>query len=254
MKRIFLFTLLVTGITFYSCKKEEPDTEAQSAVDNSICEGEFTRIGPVVNDYAMKKQGIKSACPSVSADTIIKLMTLDYGTSGCQDTDGKSRKGKILAKFNGKWSAVGTIVVIKLQNYQVGDVYYNCDSIVIIRNSANSFSCNVVGGKSWNVSWNLEWAATRIMTQTAGVGDTIASNDEFEFTGNTNGKNRDGKMYTTSISVPIQKKTSCNWIDKGRLDLTPEGHATRTVDYGIGACDNDATLTINGNVYTFKLD
>ncbi len=44
MKRILLFSIISVGaiaLTLNSCKKEDPDTETQSAVDNSVCEGEF---------------------------------------------------------------------------------------------------------------------------------------------------------------------------------------------------------------------
>jgi hypothetical protein len=183
-------------------------------------------------------------------------MTIDYGTSPCMDTDGKYREGKIIAKFNNKWSLPSTKVTLTFVNYKVNNVSFGCDSVTVQKNLglANSFTTAVYKGKCWNANWNMEWSGTRTMTQTSGANDTIASNDVFEFTGNANGKNRNGKTYTVHISVPIQKKASCNWIDKGRLDLTPEGLATRTIDYGIGTCDNDATLTINGNVYTFKLD
>ena len=215
---------------FYSCKKEEPDTEAQSAIDNSICEGEFTRIGPVINEYAINQQGIRSGCPAVTADTILRTMEFDYGTAGCQDTDEKQRKGKITAKFSGKWNTVNSTVTIKLQNYQVENRYYACDSIVIKRNSSISYTTSIIRGKCWTNDWNLEWAGTRTMTQIGGAGDLIADNDIFEFSGNANGRNRKGKTYTVTISIPIQKKASCKWIDKGRLDLTPEGLAARTID------------------------
>jgi hypothetical protein len=57
-----------------------------------------------------------------------------------------------------------------------------------------------------------------------------------------------------NVTVPVEKRASCTWITKGRIDLTPEGLATRTVDYGDGTCDDKATLTINGNTFQFQMN
>ncbi|MBK7184235.1 MAG: hypothetical protein IPH89_15720 [Bacteroidetes bacterium] len=96
MKRILFSALLFTGLislTLNSCKKEEPDTETQSAVDNNICETEFTKMMPRVNNYGINEQGIKNmraACPSAIIRPILLLvqvghvtMILDYGTRLC---------------------------------------------------------------------------------------------------------------------------------------------------------------------------
>ena len=114
---------------------------------------------------------------------------------------------------------------------------------------------NIIGGKCIASSWNLEWACTRTLTQTSGMGDSLLTNDVFQFTGSAVGKNREGKNYTVNVTVPVVKAMSCPWIQSGRIDLTPEGKATRTVDYGAaGVCDDQATLTINGNTFAFTMN
>ncbi len=63
MKRILFSSLFLIGLialTLNSCKKEEPDTETQSAVDNNICETEFTKMMPRINSYGINEQGIKT--------------------------------------------------------------------------------------------------------------------------------------------------------------------------------------------------
>ncbi len=46
---------------------------------------------------------------------------------------------------------------------------------------------------------------------------------------------------------------SCRNIVAGQLAITPDGKATRYINFGTGTCDNDATVTINGNVYNITL-
>ena len=274
MKRILFSSLFfvsaITTFTFTSCKKEEPDTETQSAIDNSVCEGEFTSRMPVINSIAIKEQGVKSmmsGSPAIIIDPIDTLngfpitLILDYGTVGTVDAiDNKTRKGQIQATFDRSWDSLGATVTVKLLNYYVKKagtsnfVQYACDSMMIVHNSLNSYTNSIIGGKCIAASWSMEWACSRTLTQTAGMGDTIASNDVFEFTGSAVGKNREGKNYTVNVVVPVVKKSSCPWIDSGRIDLTPEGLAVRTVDYGTGVCDNQATLTINGNTFAFTMN
>ncbi len=274
MKRILysllLFVSAVLALTFNSCKKEEPDTETQSATDNSVCEGEFTGRMGIINGYAIKEQGVKSMMstypmviinPADTLDGFPVTMTLDYGTTGTVDPiDGKTRKGQVVATYDRSWDTAGCTVTVKLINYYVKGasaanfVQYACDSIMIIRNSAYSFTNNIIGGKCIASSWNLEWACTRTMTQTAGMGDTLLTNDVYQFTGNAVGKTREGKNYTVNVTSPVIKAMSCTWIQSGKIDLTPEGKATRTVDYGAGICDDQATLTINGNTFAFTMN
>lgn len=275
MKRILYSTVLfvsaVTALTFNSCKKEEPDTETQSATDNSICEGEFTGRMGVINSFAIKEQGVKSmrtpGQPTISfvmADTLDGFpitMYIDYGTVGIVDPiDGKTRKGQVTAKFSNSWDSLGTNVTVKLIDYYVKTatganfVQYACDSMMIGHPSAYTFTNSVIGGKCIAPSWNLGWACSRTVTQTAGMGDTLLTNDIYQYTGNAQGKTREGKNYTVNVTVPVIKDMSCTWIKQGRIDLTPEGKATRTVDYGSGVCDDQATLTINGNTFAFTMN
>jgi len=112
----------------------------------------------------------------------------------------------------------------------------------------------VFKGKCVNPSWSLQWEALRTYTQTAGVGDENPFNDVFSLTGHASGVNREGKSYTVNITQPIVKRTSCSWIESGRMDITPEGLNTRTVDFGNGNCDNQASLIIAGNTFTFTMN
>lgn len=273
MKRILYSTVLfvsaVTALTFNSCKKEEPDTETQSATDNSICEGEFTGRMGVINSFAIKEQGVKSmrtpGQPMIyflPGDTLAFPVTMyiDYGTGTTDPIDGKTRKGIVTATFDRSWDTLGCNVTVKLINYYVKTaagtnfVQYACDSIMIGHPSAYTFTNSVIGGKCIAASWNLEWACSRTLTQTSGMGDTLLTNDVYQFTGNAQGKTREGKNYTVNVTNPVVKAMSCTWIQQGRIDLTPEGKATRTVDYGSGVCDDQATLTINGNTFAFTMN
>ncbi len=264
MKRIlFLSTVLIAGVfvlTIYSCKKEKPDTETQSAVDNSICEEEFTKSMNNANSYGIGDQGIKSieeitTCATIGLDTTQvvngvgpRILTVDYGT-GCSDSvDHKTRYGKIIYTFSKRWSKPGATIKITFVNYKVNNNSFHADSIKLSR-TANSFTAEVFKGVCTNSvdNWTLRWEGIRTITHNVGSG-------LYSMTGSSNGVNRSGLSYTTNITVALEKRTTCSWIERGRLDLTPQGLATRTVDFGDGTCDNKAALIINGNSFSFILD
>ena len=268
MKRIFLASaVVITGMvmTISSCKKQEPDTETQSAVDNNICETEFTKSMSTINGFAIKEQGVKSmmsSCPTIiSADTVAtpgwpRTFVIDYGTTGCTDSiDGKVRKGQVYVTVSNRWHIVGSYVKVMLVNYSVNGISYACDSMKIIHSGAYAFTHQVFNGVCSDGSWTLKWAADRTFTQTGGTSTPLNLYDDvFSLTGNASGTTREGKKYTVNIVTPVIKRSSCSWIESGRLDLTPEGLAVRTVDFGNGNCDSQATLTINGNTFTFTMN
>ena len=272
MKRIY-FTLMICSasiisLMFNSCKKETPDTETQSSVDNSICEGEFNNFLSVINGYARNQQGLKgnrTVGPSVTVSDTTHFpvtMTIDYGTTGIIDTiDNKVRKGQIVASFSNKWHISGTTATVKLVNYFVANtsggnfVQYNADSIMIKRTDSIVFTNAIINGTVVSpAGWSLKWASTRTMTQTGGYSTITFGDDVFSATGNSTGTDRNGKTYTVTLKNPIVKRSSCAWIESGSLDLTPDGLSVRTVDYGTGTCDNKVTLVINGNTFTFSLN
>lgn len=273
MKKILAPLLFLAGvaIVLHACKKEETDTETQSAVDNSICEGEFSRIMPTVNSIAIDETGVHklggsgsghsvtSTCPAIvinPADTLDGFpvtLTLDYG-AGCLDsTDNKTRKGKLEATFSQPFDQVGCVITITLVDYYVDNIHYE-GTVTVTRNAAHSFTTTVANGKCSNPSWTLTWESTRTLTQSEGTSTISPTDDVFIMTGNASGVNREGRAYTVNITKQLTKRQTCAWIESGTIELTPEGLATRTVDFGsLGQCDNQATLTINGNSFDFTL-
>lgn len=254
--------ILVLG----SCKRDELDTETVSTTDNALCESEFLRIFPEANGIAIDEEGLQrvpvsgnllSLCPIDSitpADTLDGFpvtLHMNYGT-GCVGTDGKTRKGMIHCEFKNSWDGVNDTVLITLDNYYVNDIHYE-GNIQVIK-SGNSFTQRVTNGRCTKSDWEILWASTRTCTWVAGQNTTTDPNDDvFEFTGNANGTNREGKTFEVNITSPLVRSKTCTWITKGIMTIIPEGRAEREVDFGDGTCDNQATLTINGNKFQFNL-
>lgn len=270
--KLFLSSvLLISAITLLdSCKKKkEVDNETQSVVDNAICEQQFMSIQPIVNDKSINEKGVKrtNACETfniLSGDTTDLnndkvydngpvTFQIDFGTTGCVGSDGVFRTGKINFSTSKRWSIYNNQVTIDLVGYKANNISYT-GQIKITRPDSLTITTEVINGHCTDGSWNIDYACTKTMKQTAGYntkGDV--SDDEFSFTGSSNGKNREGRNFTTNITNSLIKKMSCKYITSGTLELTPDGFKTRTVDFGNGSCDDDATFTVNGQTVSFKL-
>lgn len=269
-------SMLLIGILIIdSCKKREPDTESQSSVDNSLCEGEFSRIFPVthgiaVGDSGVQKGGVvlpvpQGGCPDYWIDTadiadgFPVTMWLYYGVDAdgdsifetdCTGNDGKRRKGMIRAVFSNSWNSVGSTVVMQLKNYYVEDIKY--EGTVSVTRGQNTFTQTVVNGKCSKSSWTILWNSTR--TLTSALGDTLNPNDDLVYiTGTASGTDRSGTAFEVNITKPLLRKMGCRWIVSGEHTLSPAGRKTRTIDYGDGTCDDRAIMIIEGNEFEFRL-
>ncbi len=282
-KNTILSTILIVSsiITLNSCKKKtEVDNESQSVVDNAVCEQQFMAVVPVVNEKGINQAGIKrisNSCgvwsilgaisgtntPNVATDTIVNAngfyqngpvtFQIDYGT-GCLSFDALSFKTGIIKITTAKrWSSFNNSVTVDLQNYKVNNITYS-GQIKITKPDSVTYTVDVINGHCTDGSWNIDYEGSKTIKQIGGYSTkNDESDDVISITGSSSGKNREGRNFTTSITSPLIKKSDCKFITSGTLDLTPDGFKTRTVDFGTGACDDDATYTVNGQTISFKL-
>lgn len=268
-----------------SCKKKTEADDAQSVVDNSICEQEFNQIQPTANSKAINTKGtgatLKMAntfsytpCDTLhllSGDTMWTnanhhdpVYEYDFSNCGNVNGDGFGRTGKYTIRLTGPIKSTGSKMIIKLNNYKVNSISYTCDSIIVeTLNSAFTgtasgslpqsfrFKVDVINGVCSGTGWSITYNSSKtIDTQTQGTAQP--SDDVTTINGTANGKNRVGIKYTATVNNII-KRGDCPHISQGTIDITPEGFDVRTVDFGDGTCDDNATYTVKGQKIAFKL-
>lgn len=286
-KNIILGSFLIaSSLLFFSeCKKKtEVDDETQTVVDNAICEQQFITIAPTVNNKGTgspKQAGfrISAACDSAAwifpnttsvpngsivPDTLTDAngaytfsttptFTLDYSPTSCADKDGITKKGKMYITSTHKWSVVKNIspaithtTTITFDNYMVDGIKY--EGTVTLIKTGNKVTTKVANGHCKTNNWDIYYS-------TEGKTVELLSDGSIKVWGDSKGTNREGRTFTTSISenTAIIKKPTCKFISSGAISVTPDGFKTRTVDFGSGACDDDATFTVNGQTVSFKL-
>ncbi|TND00863.1 MAG: hypothetical protein FD123_4321 [Bacteroidetes bacterium] len=273
IKRITLPALFLIGsiVMLNGCKKETQDTETTSATDNTICEAEFTRVLPTVNNFGISEPGVQriepgavnvqwnAGCATITIDTAQAfpvLMTVDYGTVGCTDSiDGKTRKGKILIDFSAPFYTNGATMTATFQDYYVNGIKFE-GTTTITRTGQYTFTQSTANGKCTGSTnnWTILWECTRNYTWTQGSGTPTVADDIVEVSGSGAGTDRNGLDFTVNITSPLIKSMGCRWIQQGTVELTPNGKPTRTVDFGTVGCDDKATITIDGNTFEFTMN
>jgi hypothetical protein len=285
MKKVVLNTLayaVATGIMFTACKKEDetPVQPTETAVeDNSNAMAESDEVVEIAaeemdsNSSNMRIDATQETYENSHGATITFTpkgsnatgsILIDFGTTGIKSPkDGKTRKGKILITFTGKYRVSGTTQTITFDNYYVNGNKVEGTKVLTHQSENGTYSTNIVvtGGKiSYTDNTILEWNSERIRTWNLNGTPLNFQDDEFTVSGTASGKSRDGKAFSALIPVatPLLWKVSCFNESRfvavsGILKITPEGTLERSVDYGSGACDRDVTVSAGNFTATVTL-
>jgi hypothetical protein len=268
-----LFVVATIGILISSCRKrEEKDNDTGAASDNSLAEGTYNDVNNIADEastgslssyLAPHDDGYKSVlstCATVTIDTTVspRLITVDFGATNCMCSDGRNRRGKVLVSYTGAYRDSASTHTITFDNYFVNDNQI-MGSKTVTNNGHNAAGHLVysvqVNGQIIKASGGgtITWTSNRVREWIAGESTPIWSDDSYLITGSANGTSAAGNSFTANITSPLRKNIGCRHFVSGTVALTPTGKATRYIDFGSGACDNQATVTINGNVYNITL-
>lgn len=303
---IAVLALASGTIMLDSCRKHKLNKDTTSAEDDAVAQNMFDDVFKVVDESA-KEDGVElgktgvpidytfnHTCVNITLDppfdTIIQgygswpvTLTVDFGTS-CVGHDNKTRRGKVIATFTGKYRDEGTTITITTENYYVDD--YKVEGTKILENKGRNAAGNLyytidVDGVvttpegdviSWKSNREREWIegeeTTWFSPQIDANGDTIKFangwpkpmlfdgilDDAYSITGDGSGINRNGRNFTVTITKALRVEF-CGWIPEvteGTVELQPEDLKKRIVDFGSGDCDREYSVTIGKRDYVVK--
>lgn len=269
-----LATILILGTS--SCEKRRLNRSTVTSQDNAIAEIAFNDVQSVTEN-GMKENDLEkssyslndiySSCatftltPAWPDSTFPKTLTIDFGTTNCTDNYGVNRRGKIIATATGKYRDAGSIFTITPDNYYVND--YKIEGTKTVTNNGQnssgqtSFNINIDNAKITYPNGDvITYESDRVRTWVIGEntqGLLGIWDDEYDITGSASGVNREGRNFTVNITSALRAAVACHYIKQGTMDIQPEDLYLRTVDFGDGTCDAQATVTINGNTYNFTM-
>jgi hypothetical protein len=269
---------MVTGsLYFTSCKKKEineKDTDTASASDQSLASSTVNDLTSI-SDEAGRNYSVQSfktadaegllatSCAIVTVDTLTaaKTITVNFGATNCLCNDGRNRRGLVILSFTGKYRDSLTVITVTPQNYFVNDNQVSGSKTITNKghNAAHhlvyEINANMTITKA-NGGGTISCSSLRQREWIAGESTLAWSDDMYSITGTANGTTSNSNSFTSIIISPLIRNMAIGCrkhFTQGILEHTPSGKAMRTIDYGNGTCDDQATVTINGNTYTVTL-
>lgn len=281
----YFFSAAIIGILFTACRKNDDsritiDSETSGAADNAMAIGTTSDVGNISDQGAAgglisylpannkpDERGILSQCATITrtSNGNTHTVTIDFGTSNCLCSDGKNRRGAIIIEFSGQ----GTLIqayndslsankhTITFYQYHVNDAHVEGTHTIINNGHINNhlkYSIEVAGGKITkpNGGGVVTWQSSRTREWIEGEGTPAFDDDVFLINGTANGIQANGISFTETASN-LKIAIGCPYIKSGIFQYTPSGKPVRSIDFGNGACDANATVTINGKVFNIVL-
>jgi len=261
-----IFAIFTTG-----CKKETIELEDNSiSQDDAYAESTFENVGDIADEaydigsgnnlkaYPGERMFL-SDCATVTLDTtsLPYVLTIDFGEENCLCHDNKFRRGKIIVTFNGRYHQPGTVITHTFDNYYVNDD--KVDGTKVVTNMGENengniyFTIEVVGVIQKEDGSTFSWNSSREREWIQGSDTRNRWDDIYLITGYAEGIRPNGLTWEREILNALRVELACRFIVSGSIEIRPEGRPVRLLDYGDGACDNEATVTINGEVTTIYL-
>ena len=304
----FAIALIAGSITFSSCRKKEKttevsaDNEQSTSTDNNLAENTSNDIAAMSSQVCESStlttfktsegNGIISLapCASILTNTASKTYTVDFGTTGCVGTDGRTRTGKLIFNYSAsspttatRYRNPGFSVSITSSNYVVDGNAIN----VINKTITNTTPSTITAGPypavplSWSISANISivkangggsvsWICnrTKVLTNSgdiacyAGQGTAIDwTKAKIKINGTASGVNAKGENFTVVATdlvrdfncVPDNTKPHRHPFISGNIKYVPGNRPERLIDFGNGACDFTGTITVNGQTFAFTM-
>ena len=199
-------------------------------------------------------------CATRTYDAATRTLIIDFGPTNCLCPDGRYRRGQITARFSGPYRQAGSAVTIDRTNYFVNDNQH-LGTRVITSLGDGSFDLSVQNASIIfaNNGGTTSWTSQRHYTRTAGYGTPTILDDAYTVTGSLSGTNRRSVSYTATIIQPLVKKFAigcARHFVAGTVEITNSKEKSMLLNYdptGTQACDNIASVTINGRTRTIYL-
>ncbi len=265
---IFILFAVFTFI-FTSCEKDQI-TNTEDAIttteEASAAEGMFEDAFDQAEMYE-NNDATKSATEGYCIPTIEiaypedrpypRVVTIDFGTDGCEGRNGAIRKGVIIVTVTGFFLETGSKRIITFDGFSVND--YQVEGTKTVTNMGQNEAGNWV--RKIEVEGSVTTPEDKVITRiSTGEIEWVEGastpfyfwDDVFSITGTASGVNSKGVAYQSEITSPLIKARNCRWIQEGILTIV-SGENTVIIDYGDGTkCDNVATATVNGEEKEIK--
>lgn len=270
VKAILGIAVLTATTALNSCSKQKAD-DYEAAASSALADESYNDAQNIADEASTsgtvsyktdEGNSLLAGCAVVTRDTVSnpRVTTIDFG-SGCTGMDGRVRSGKIIVTYDGKYRDPGTTITITFDNF-----FVNGNQILgtktIHNDGANgngnlSFSIHVEGSViRANNAGTITWVSDRVREWIAGEPTPSRDDDQYSVTGTGSGVASNGDEFSLTIVEPLIRNLApqCRrHFVSGQVLLQRSGRPDKLVDFGNGACDDLATVTVNGVAHIIHL-
>lgn len=274
----FSFSVFITCLLLCTaCERNDENITSQDitmadddAITSLMYDQAFTEVDMVLEQleyvwaHSLIKKSITDTCPVIYVDhndSVFwpKTITIDFGTDGCLGPFGTERKGEIITTITDRYLKEGSVRAVTFDNFYINDFKIEGTKTVTNEGFNNDgfmyFTVELTGGKIITPTGKeitREFSHTRTWIE-GRLTPRWRWDDKYLINGDASGINRFGKTYSRTIASPLLFETACRWITSGVVEIQIEDHPLITLDYGNGECDDEATITVNGETKDIKL-
>ena len=259
-KHFWLFAAILVFTTFTTaCEKNQADSpenpELTTSEDALTAMNLFQDTEDEV-DFQIETRDPADNCPTITITpndgSFPRTITIDYGDVGCTGLHGRTRRGIIIVTLSDSLRIPGATRTVTFDNFFVDDAQIqgvktlvnqglNANGQPTVLRTVENASIIFPDGET--ISWN----ASHTITMIQGHNTLPVIDNVLQITGSASGINRQGNAYSAEITIPLIKRKNCPWIVSGQRTLNAN-NLSWSIDYGDGACDRIATMTLpNGN-------
>ena len=273
-----LTVIAVASLAFAGCRKDEEDADTSAASDDALAEAIYSDVTNITDEAGRTgglsnyrigdpaNGGLLTTCATVTFSAVNlsdpDTMTVDFGAVNCTCNDGRNRRGQVIVYYSGNYVDSGSTHTITFNNYYVND------NQVLGTKTVTNIGYNTAGHLVYDIHVNgtihlannqgtITWVSDRQREWTAGENTpTNWADDMYSITGTASGTSAAGENFTVNITSPLIRNMAIGCrrhFTQGTVEVTPGTRPMRTIDFGTGACDDLATVTINNHTYTIHL-
>lgn len=185
------------------------------------------------------------------------VLTIDFGTTGCEDLKGNVRKGKLIFTYDGKRFMPGSTVVATTENYFINGVQLEgTRTLTNVQNSSEDaprFTAVLANGKATFPNALTATRESEITWQWNRAANPLDDNLQVEASSTAAGTTRLGRAYEVKVVEPLVYKRHCGIAVSGVKKYIIQGNKEIIINYGDGECDRSFSITVNGTTHEITL-
>lgn len=267
MKKFPFFSLALMGLVLLaSCSKErDEDGQGSIAQTDELSRSVDAGIETLADAIVFRSDSDEVSLPECvvitdsGADVYPRLVTLDFG-EGCTDAWGRTRTGLMHLSISASWTEVGSLREVTFEDFTVTRPFQTVAIGVEGVRQLERLEPGEEGESRFARSINTvlthpEFVVNRefagVRRWIAGEGDPEA--DQMWGLTGSGSHTRNGLARSRTVIEELILDGTCGETVSGVVEIDRPVLEDGVMDFGDGACDGTATLTIGSEVYSIDL-